>query len=187
MNIDDQLFLQLNHFFSGPAASVFFSVITYLGNGLVTAAVIILPMYFLDRAKLRSHLLPMVLSTALSGAAVNIIKPIAGRPRPADYFSAGGADIHTPLGTPTDKSFPSGHTQTAFGAATYMSCVYPHLSPFFLGLAALTGLSRIAIGVHFPSDVLVGALFGIIFSLFGFRAQKAYAARKAAQTKNKSP
>ena len=88
-------------------------------------------------------------------------------------------EVHTPTGTPSDKSFPSGHTQTAFGAATYLSCLYPAASPIFLGLAALTGLSRIALGVHYPSDVLAGALFGIVFSLLGFRFYRSYLVRKS--------
>lgn len=174
MEIDYQLFLQLNKAFSGSFATTFFTVITYLGNGLITGALIILPLYFLDREKLRTHLLPLVLSTALSGAIVNIIKPMVNRPRPADHYANTEISVHTPVGTPTDKSFPSGHTQTAFGAATYLSCMYPAWSPLLLGLAALAGLSRIALGVHFPSDVLVGALFGIGFSLLGYRIQRSY-------------
>ncbi len=169
--IDNQLFLYLNSALSGPPTALFFSLITYLGNGLVTLLFIILPLYFLDRAKLRTHLLAMVLSTAVSGAIVNVIKPVVDRPRPADYFGKTGVVVHTPLGTPPDKAFPSGHTQTAFGAATYLGCMYPRLSPLFLILAAGVGLSRIALGVHYPSDVAVGALFGIVFALIGYRVR----------------
>lgn len=184
MELDYQLFLQLNHAFSGSLATSFFTAITYLGNGLVTGALIIGLLYFLDRGKLRRHLLPLVLSTALSGAVVNIIKPIVNRPRPADFYTNTNSSIHTPSGTPTDKSFPSGHTQTAFSAAAYLSCVYPPWSPLLLGFAALTGLSRIALGVHFPSDVLVGALFGIAFAILGYRLEKSYRKRRSGGKQN---
>ena len=169
IDLDTSLFLYLNRLFSGPSAALFFSIVTQLGNGLITAALILIPMYLKDRLRFRAHALPMVLAVALSGLVVNGLKPIVNRPRPANYFAESDTPVHTPLGTPSDKSFPSGHTQTAFGAAAYLSCVYPSGTPVFLGLAALTGLSRIALGVHFPSDVLVGALFGIVFSWVGFR------------------
>lgn len=179
LETDINLFLYLNELFSGKCASIFFSLITHLGNGLVTGLLVIGSMYLFKAKKLRRHFIPMVLSVAVSGAAVNIIKPIVNRPRPANYFAGADIEVHTPKGTPSDKSFPSGHTQAAFGAATYLSCLYPAASPIFLGLAALTGLSRIAIGVHYPLDVLVGALFGIVFSLAGFRWYRSYARRKS--------
>jgi phosphoglycolate phosphatase len=176
---DINLFLYLNELFSGKWASIFFSVITHLGNGLVTALLVIAFMYLFKAKKLCRHFLPMVLSVAAAGAVVNVIKPVVNRPRPANYFAGTDVEVHTPKGTPSDKSFPSGHTMAAFGAATYLSCLYPAASPVFLGLAALTGLSRIALGVHYPSDVLVGALFGIVFSLAGFRWYRSYMKRKS--------
>jgi len=103
---------------------------------------------------------------------VTWMKVAVNSPRPPEFFSAIGVDVHAPLGSPSDRSFPSGHTQTAFGAATYLSCVYPVFAPVFLVLAALVGLSRIALGVHFPLDVLVGALIGAGFSIAGFLINK---------------
>jgi undecaprenyl-diphosphatase len=169
MDLDAQLFVYLNRSFSSNGATVFFSFITYLGNGLVTALLILPIMYILDKHRFSKHWTALVISVALSGLVVNIIKPIVERQRPYDHFVPLGIEVNAPLDPPPDKSFPSGHTQTAFGAATYLSCMYPGLSPVFLGLALLTGLSRIAVGVHYPSDVLVGALFGIVFSLIGYR------------------
>jgi undecaprenyl-diphosphatase len=168
MTIDVELFLTINRALASPLATFFFSTVTYLGNGLLLAVLILPPLYYFDRTAFRRHTLPLVAAVALSGAVVNLMKVAVDRPRPTVYFQDSNIEIHTPLGTPPDRAFPSGHTQTAFGAATYLSCLYPAASPLFLALAALVGLSRIAVGVHFPLDVLVGALFGTAFSLVAY-------------------
>ncbi len=179
LDVDIHLFLYLNRAFSGEFSTDFFMKITYLGNGLVLAALILPLLFFFDRTKFKIHLWPLVLSTALSGLIVNIIKPIADRPRPKDFFANTDVEFHIPDGTPSDKSFPSGHTQTAFGAATYLSFVYPPAAPLFISLAILTGLSRIALGVHFPLDVVTGALFGISIAILGYTTYGNYGTKKS--------
>ena len=172
METDAALFLYLNRALCGEAATLFFSTMTHLGNGLVLALMILPPLFWRRRADFKTHALPLVLAVAVSGGVVNLLKPIVDRPRPGQRFAAEGVDVHIPAGTPSDKAFPSGHTQTAFGAAVYLSCMYPGWSPLFLTLAAIVGLSRIAIGVHYPLDVLVGALFGTAFSIVAYRLVK---------------
>ena len=168
MNVDEQLFLYLNDALSGQWTSVFFTIATRLGNGWVLAALVVGAFYFFDRSKLRTHLIPMALSVALGGIVVSGVKVAVDRQRPANHFADQSIKVHTPLGTPSDKSFPSGHCQSAFGAAVFLSLLYLPLSPFFLSAALLVGLSRIALGVHFPLDVLIGAITGAIFSALGF-------------------
>ena len=169
MNFDEQLFLALNQVLSGHGATVVFSNITHLGDGLVLALIILPALFFLDRPTFKRHVVAMVVAVALSGLAVNLMKIAVDRPRPPERFELTGIEVHTPTGVPGDRSFPSGHAQTAFGAATYLACLYPLASPLFLGLATLVGLSRIAIGVHFPLDVLAGGLFGALFSFIAFK------------------
>jgi len=168
MDFDADLFLLLNHALSGPIATRFFLLVTWFGDGVVLAIVTLVPLYFIRRVQFRRHALAMVLAVAMGGLVVNLMKIAVNRPRPPEHFAQLGVDIHAPGGELSDRSFPSGHTQTAFGAATYLSCVFPMGAPAFIGLAALVGLSRIAIGVHFPADVLVGAFFGALFSIIGF-------------------
>lgn len=69
--------------------------------------------------------------------------------------------------TPSDKfSFPSGHTSAAFMMATLLGHYYPPLLlPLFIW-AGLIGFSRVTLGVHFPTDTLVGGAMGISIGIF---------------------
>jgi undecaprenyl-diphosphatase len=71
------------------------------------------------------------------------------------------ADIRACLKAPDAFSFPSGHTLHAFAFALLLSSFQPGLAPLLWGFAVLVGLSRVVLGLHFPSDVLVGALLGM--------------------------
>ena len=64
--------------------------------------------------------------------------------------------------TPSDKfSFPSGHTSAAFMVATVMAYFFPPLIVPLYFWAALVGFSRVVLGVHFPTDTLMGVVLGI--------------------------
>lgn len=66
-----------------------------------------------------------------------------------------------PLGKlPKDSSYPSGHTSSAYAAAAVLSSLWPARAQEFGWWANQTGLSRIHAGVHFPSDVRMGAALG---------------------------
>lgn len=62
---------------------------------------------------------------------------------------------------PKSSSFPSGHAATAFAFATVVSADFPRLEVLLYTLAACVGWSRIQLGVHYPSDVLGGAMLGL--------------------------
>jgi len=175
--LDERLFLILNQALDGAWVTVLLGLVTWLGNGLVLAVLVLPPLFVFDRRAFRRHALPLVVSVALSGVVVNVVKPAVGRQRPSEHLAERGIDVSTPLGTPLDASFPSGHSQTAFGTAVYLSCLYPPASPIFLSLASLVGISRIALGVHYPLDVLTGALVGALFALAAFLARRRLGSR----------
>jgi undecaprenyl-diphosphatase len=62
-------------------------------------------------------------------------------------------------------SFPSGHAATSFACATVLSYYAPRYRVPFFALASLIALSRIYNGMHYPSDVLAGALLGVLIAL----------------------
>lgn len=99
----------------------------------------------------------VLLGSALSGA----IKEVVGRLRPP-FADPAVVALTTAPDTP---SFPSGHATSAFAAAAAVGAFYPRLRVPLYGLAALVGLSRVYLGVHYGLDVLVGAVLGIAIGL----------------------
>jgi membrane-associated phospholipid phosphatase len=83
------------------------------------------------------------------------VKDLTHRTRP---FAA-HPQIH-PLYAVHSSSFPAGHAATAFAGAVLLTALAPRLWPLFFGLAVVIAFSRVYDGVHYPTDVLAGALLG---------------------------
>ena len=84
---------------------------------------------------------------------------------------------------PTSFSFPSGHTGSSFAAATALFLCNKKLGIPALVLAFIIGLSRIYLFVHYPTDVLVGAIMGIISAVVVYYiSKKLFANRKLSKT-----
>jgi membrane-associated phospholipid phosphatase len=62
---------------------------------------------------------------------------------------------------PHDASFPSGHAATSFAGATVLTLARPRWAPAFYLLALAIGFSRVYVGVHYPLDIVGGAILGI--------------------------
>jgi membrane-associated phospholipid phosphatase len=87
--------------------------------------------------------------------------------------------VQSLVGVPDSTSFPSGHAAAAFAAATAVGIFYPRLRVPLYTLAALVALSRVYLGVHFWSDVLVGSLLGLAVGLATtYVVRRAAAARR---------
>jgi membrane-associated phospholipid phosphatase len=102
-------------------------------------------------------------SVGVTAAVVNLgLKPLGRRRRP-DRLSE-----HVPIvrqtRMPESTSFPSGHSATAFAFATGVGHVLPAASISLQGLAALVAYSRVHSGVHYPADVISGALAGTVLA-----------------------
>jgi undecaprenyl-diphosphatase len=84
------------------------------------------------------------------------IKVVVPRHRPFEHQLGPSERNHT---------FPSGHTATAFAGATVLSAFAPRYRLAFYALACLVGFSRLYNGVHYPTDVLAGAVLGTLTAL----------------------
>ena len=90
-----------------------------------------------------------------------LLKNLVARPRPCWI----NPEVSLLIAMPKDYSFPSGHTLHCFIAATVLMCYDRRLGIPALGLALLVAFSRLYLYVHFPSDVLSGALLGVCIGL----------------------
>lgn len=92
------------------------------------------------------------------------LKHTLRRPRPFERIAGVRA-----LVTPPDRfSFPSGHTSAAFLVAVLVGSLFPVAALPLLAWAAAVGASRVCLGVHYPSDVLAGALLGGVIGRMAF-------------------
>lgn len=92
-----------------------------------------------------------------------IVKRLIGRTRPEFLESVGAFDFRTlSWGTWYHQSFPSGHATTVFALCFVVGFLAPRAFPWMLALAVLVALSRIVVGAHYPTDVLGGAVVGIL-------------------------
>ena len=136
--------------------------VTALGDGGIlwigTAAVLLLtPRHRRTGAAIAAALV-------LEALCCNVIlKPLVARLRPCDVNTA----VQLLISRPDDFSFPSGHTGASFAAVGTMFASRDRLWIPALPLAALIAFSRLYLYVHYPSDVLAGALLGIMAGWLG--------------------
>jgi undecaprenyl-diphosphatase len=107
----------------------------------------------------RPNVFLLVAATSLTTNIVtSVLKNLVERDRPPAVV----LDPKPLMDVPTTSSFPSGHTSMSFACAYVISRVAPRLTIYVYVLAALIGFSRIYVGVHYPLDVLGGAVLGLV-------------------------
>jgi undecaprenyl-diphosphatase len=111
---------------------------------------------------------------ALPGLIANIIKRGIGRGRPELLDQLGSLSFQNFFNDFTYQSFPSGHATTAFAFAFVVGFMARRWFPFLLLAAVAVGVSRVAVGAHYPTDVLGGVVVG---TLGAYAARAFFASR----------
>ncbi len=143
----------------------FFNIITLLGEKGLPCILFALVLLIIPKTRSKGTHVGMAL--AFNGLLVNVIlKNLFERPRPFWDTVLGGelvTDTLFDFMVPHSFAFPSGHTAIVFAAAvaTY-GIMKKRYSIILTVLAVLVGLSRLYIGVHYPTDVLAGAIAGAL-------------------------
>ena len=161
--------LDILHFFSDLHGTFFDRIvlfITHLGDdGFIW---ILLSLFFLLMKKYRTAGISMALSLVLSYIVVNItVKNLVMRERP--FVTDPALDNLVFEGS---FSFPSGHASASFAAAVSLFMWHKKEGTAALVLAVLIAFSRIYVCVHYPTDVVAGALFGTAAALVSVAAVK---------------
>jgi membrane-associated phospholipid phosphatase len=108
----------------------------------------------------------VLISVAVSGLISNIIKRAIGRPRP-ELFGDQGLFSFNPFMHNSDfESFPSGHATTSGAFWTALALLFPPLRWPLLIVGLYLAFTRVFVGAHYPSDVLVGFGWGMWFAFF---------------------
>jgi undecaprenyl-diphosphatase len=133
-----------------------FAALSYAGSfGFVWLAIAVgISGFSWSRPWLWTRVGAAILIAESSSAA---LKAWTERDRPA----VADPDPATLVELPTTYSFPSGHATVSFACATVLALAVPRLAWPLFALAALISFSRVYVGVHYPSDVLAGAVLGV--------------------------
>lgn len=159
---DEILFRFINSGLANPVTDKFMPFITERDNWYIFYAVIWLYLFFYGgrKGKIASVLI-LLLILITDQFSNNILKQFVSRIRPCHTLP----NVHLLVGCTDSLSFPSIHAVNNFAAATLFSHFYRKIRYLLFSGAFIVGLSRVFCGVHYPFDVIGGALIGIMFAL----------------------
>lgn len=168
--IDLSIFYFINHNLSNPFLDKFFVFITEVKHWYIAYIILFLITIFkggrIGKISAIGMILLVIASDQLSSS---LLKNIFERIRPCNALP----DVNILVGCTGSFSFPSSHAVNNFAAAFYFGKIFPKIKWILISVATLMALSRPYVGVHYPSDViggaLIGALLGYLFALVVIR------------------
>lgn len=159
--LDKTLFRFVNQSLANPVTNVIMPFITTDLHLKIFYGVCLFLILWKGDRRLRwavlGSLVVVTLSDQLSSA---ILKPLVGRLRPCKIM-----EVYLLVGCGSGFSFPSSHAANLFGQAFFFYGIAPRSAKFLVPLAVLVALSRVFVGVHYPGDILAGAILGTAVGL----------------------
>ena len=136
-------------------ARLAWTALTHTGGATCTIVASTVPWWL--HGALREAARLALATLVLSHLVVQLIKRTVGRPRPSRATSCTSR-----VAEPDKFSFPSGHAAAAMSVAFAYAVVFPTMTLPLVTLAALVGISRVCLGVHYPGDVLAGQTIALV-------------------------
>lgn len=159
-SFDKRLLHWFNETIKCKSLDKFMYGVTNIGGAVFTTSFLLALVAF-GKSKLRVIGLEALVSLSISQIFVQIFKKLLERERPYKILE----NINTFGINLKDYSFPSGHTTASFSIATTLALNIHQIAIPILIVAAIVGISRMYLGVHFPTDVIAGIVLGTTTSL----------------------
>ena len=173
--IDLSIFYFINHSLSNLVFDKFFVFITDVKNWYITYLILYFILIIKGGKRGRISALILIFLIVVSEQLSSVfLKNLFGRIRPCNVLD----DVNLLVGCTDSFSFPSSHAVNNFAVAIFFGKLFPKYKWILISVASLIAFSRPYVGVHYPSDILGGAvigwLLGILFSYFVMLIEKFY-------------
>ncbi len=174
-SLDRLIFEFLNQTIANPLFDKFFPYITDVKHWYLVYVVLLCISFFKGgRIGKIAAIGTIFLIAASDQISSHLLKNLFARIRPCNALEG----VRLLVGKTSSYSFPSSHAVNNFAAAVFFARLFPKIKWVLLSVASIVALSRPIVGVHYPSDIIagaiVGATIGYIFSYFALKLNKLF-------------
>lgn len=161
-SIDINLFYFFNSTLANPVTDKFMPFITERDNWFIFYALIWLYLFFKGGRKGKTAAILIIILILISDqVSDNVLKPLFHRIRPCHVLP----DVRLLVNCSDAFALPSNHAVNNFAAAAMFSHFYPSMKYVLFAGAFVVSISRVMCGIHYPFDIALGAIVGLMFAM----------------------